>query len=110
MNTSHLSVAGSYLIMSPGPGALITKFEKKNAFCAATQVGPSFQSYLTWKPPQMSFRAPTCGAGKGPGGQKEVAAGAASGEPPTSGTPTSPAGPVESGAPASDRASPPPPP
>ena len=47
MKTSHLLVAGSYLIMSPGPAARMTKFEKKNAFWLATQVGPSFQLYLT---------------------------------------------------------------
>src|SRR6185436_1605075 len=72
MKTSHLSVAGSYLIMSPGPASMITKFEKKKAFWLATQVGPSFQLYLTLKPGQMSLRGPVLGASNGPGGQRNT--------------------------------------
>src|SRR3954471_23628561 len=71
MNVSHFPVAGSYLIMSPGPAARILKFEKKNAFCAGTHVGPSFQSYLKAKSPQIALLAPGLGASNGPAGQKD---------------------------------------
>src|SRR4051794_2265166 len=74
MKTSHLSVAGLYLIMSPGPGCMMVKFEKKNAFWLATQVGPSFQLYVTVKPGQMLLEAPGLGASKGPAGQRAGAA------------------------------------
>src|SRR5687768_6451732 len=89
MKTSHLSVTGSYLIMSPGPAALTTKFEKKNAFWLATQVGPSFQLYFTRKPPQMSRRGPTFGASNGPAGQAAPTITAVSPVPPPSPLPTS---------------------
>src|SRR5687767_15835590 len=79
MKTSHLSVTGSYLIMSPGPAAPTTKLEKKNAVWLATQVGRSFQLYLTEKPGQMSLRVPARGASKAPGGHTGDAAGDTSG-------------------------------
>src|SRR5205809_1066389 len=67
MKVSHRPVAGSHAIMSPGPAAPSTKLENRNILRLATQVGPSFQSYLNGKSLQISVLAPGAGAGKGPG-------------------------------------------
>ena len=69
MNVSQAPVPGVNLIMSPGPDALITKFEKKNASWLAIQVGPSFQLYLNVKPSQTGCEGPAFGGSNGPGGQ-----------------------------------------
>src|SRR5438309_8312475 len=60
------------LMMSPGalpPGLLCTKFEKKNAFWLATQVGPSAQLYCRLKPVQACVDLPIICWPNGPGGQ-----------------------------------------
>src|SRR5689334_24414823 len=72
MNTSQ-SPPGVYLMMLPPVPLPATKFEKKNAFSLATQVGPSFHEYWKSKFWQTFLVDTTIGAGNGPSGQRPAA-------------------------------------